>query len=261
MSESPIKTIMVALGLCLVCSIMVAGVAVKFKPMQVKNADLDLKKSILSAAGMYQEGIDIDEVFEDIEVILVDFETGEEMDHIDANEFNPEKAIKDPELSIRIPDSEDVGNLLRRPKYAKVYLVKNDEAELDKIILPITSKGLWSTMRGFLALKADTKTVAGFAYYSHGETPGLGGEVDNPKWKESWIGKKVFDEEWQPAIRVSKVSKEPGQSGYEHHIDALSGSTITSNGIDNSLQYWLGESGYGVYLASLRDNENIGEEI
>ena len=118
-------------------------------------------------------------------------------------------------------------------------------------MLPVNGYGLWSTLYGFLTLDTNTKTVKGLGFYSHAETPGLGGEVDNPKWKAQWNGKVVFDEDYQPNIRVEKSGNVKG----ENSVDALSGATITSRGVENLLHYWLGDHGYGPFLAQFRKGE------
>jgi Na+-transporting NADH:ubiquinone oxidoreductase subunit C len=120
------------------------------------------------------------------------------------------------------------------------------------IVLPIEGYGLWSTLYGFLAVEADTTTVRGITYYQHGETPGLGGEVDNPAWRAAWIGRKAFDQDFEPAIQVIK-----GQAGRPeqdpHHVDGLTGATITSRGVTNMMRFWLGPDGFGPYLARFRE--------
>ena len=72
-----------------------------------------------------------------------------------------------------------------------VYVAQNAAGDIDKVILPIRGYGLWSTLYGFIAVEADANTIAGLGFYEHGETPGLGGEVDNPRWKAFWPGKEV----------------------------------------------------------------------
>ena len=85
-----------------------------------------------------------------------------------------------------------------------MYLVRDNAGEIDTLILPIRGYGLWSTLWGFIALEEDYNTVVGLGFYSHAETPGLGGEVDNPKWKGQWPGKKVADNAGALKIEVTK---------------------------------------------------------
>ena len=102
-------------------------------------------------------------------------------------------AAKDPDTSIVIPKKQDLPKIKRRAKVAQVFEVYEGDT-LSKIVLPVHGKGLWGTMYGLLALEADANTVVGIGFYEHKETPGLGGEIENPKWKAQFEGKKVYDE-------------------------------------------------------------------
>lgn len=244
-SSETVKTVTVAGLLCIVCSVLVAGIVVTLRPQQAINAELDMKKNILQSAGLLKDGVSIDEAFSTIHPMVINMDTGEVASDVDVDSYDMTAANKDPEMSVKIPSGKDVGGLSTRPKYAKVYLQKDDSGVTQTVILPMWSKGLWSTMYGFIALNQD-QSIKGFGYYAHGETPGLGGEVDNPKWKAQWIGKKIFDNSNQVAF---KVAKGQGQGDYE--VDGLSGATITSNGVTNSMKYWFGDHGYGKVLEVL----------
>lgn len=133
-----------------------------------------------------------------------------------------------------------------------MYLVEKDGA-LETLILPVRGYGLWSTLYGFVAVKGDLNTVVGFGFYQHGETPGLGGEVDNPKWKALWSGKTLFDEQGQLAVEIIKGSVDPQSAKATHQVDGLAGATLTSKGVNNLLHFWLGENGFGPLLANLKE--------
>ncbi len=245
-SSETIKTVTVAGLLCLVCSILVSVIVVQLRPQQAKNADLDMKKNILMSAGMLKAGDDIDAVFATVETIIVDMKTGLKVD-VDPKTFDQVKAAKDPKQFVKIPGDKDVGGLGTRSKLAKVYLKRDGEGKIDTIILNVWGIGLWSTMYGFVALGPDLNTIKGFGYYAQGETPGLGGEVDNPKWKGQWVGKKIFNENGEVTF---KVAKSIGKGEYQ--VDGLSGATITANGVTNSMKYWFGEHGYGKLLSNVK---------
>jgi len=132
-----------------------------------------------------------------------------------------------------------------------------ENGQLKSVILPIRGYGLWSTLHGFIALESDLNTVVGLGFYQHAETPGLGGEVDNPKWKGLWPGKKLYNEAGEPVIHIVKGGVDPSSPNAEHQVDALAGATLTSNGVDRLLQFWLGEQGFGPYLAKLRAQEGV----
>lgn len=250
------KTIFVALAICIFCSIFVSTASVKLKGLQKENADLDIKKNLLLSAGILKDPKSSKEqilsAFEKFEAKVVDLETGEYVTDIDVATFDQVKNAKDPDKSITIVGSKDVAKIKRRSKLAKVYLVK-ENGQFTMVIIPVHGLGLWSTMYGFLALDKDTTTVKGFGFYQHGETPGLGGEVDNPNWKAKWVGKKVYDEKWAPIIKVVKGLVGPTTPNAESSVDGLAGATITSNGVTYLLKYWLGENGFGPYLAKFRN--------
>src|SRR5690606_33924929 len=124
--------------------------------------------------------------------------------------------------------------------------------ETSKIIIPVKGYGLWSTLYGFMALETDVNTVVGLVFYEHGETPGLGGEVDNPNWRAKWVGKEVYDENGNVAISVIKGTVDPGAPQAIHQVDGLSGATLTARGVHNMLHFWLGESGYKSFLANFK---------
>jgi Na+-transporting NADH:ubiquinone oxidoreductase subunit C len=256
MSDTAGRTITVAAVLCGVCSVLVAGAVVVLKPKQDFNKDIDFKKNVLMSAGLMKPGIDINETFNQVEPVVINLETGDLAEGIDPKKFSQDKADRDPAYIQDISKKDDVAGIKRRSKLQKVYLVKKD-GELDQIVLHVYGKGLWSTMKGFLSLDKDGVTVRGFNFYSHAETPGLGGEVDNPKWIAQWPGKKVFDADFKPAIDVLKSVVDPSNPNAQYQIDGLSGATLTSNGVEYTFKYWLSENGYGKYLANLREGRSL----
>jgi Na+-transporting NADH:ubiquinone oxidoreductase subunit C len=253
MSETPKRTLMVATVLCGVCSILVAGVYVTLKPKQDFNKEIDFKKNILKSAGLLTSGANVNEIFNQVESVVVDLATGKIAQGVDPKSFDQSKADKDPKIVEEL-GSKDIAGIKRRAKLQKVFLVKKDGA-IDQIVLHVYGKGLWSTMKGFLSLDKDGNTVRGFNYYSHGETPGLGGEIDNPKWLAQWPGKKVYDENFGPALDVIKGSVDLSAAGAEYQIDGLSGATLTSVGVENTFRFWLSESGYAKFLTNVRNGE------
>lgn len=264
------KTVAVALALCLVGAIVVSGSAVILRPLQEWNKSKDEKVNIVEVADLYQPGVDVETVFKNIEVRLVDLATGDYAEGMDAKSYDQWKAAKDPLLSEAIPANKDIASIKRKPKVAKVYLVKEGD-QLKTLILPVNGYGLWSTMFGFIALEADAETVVGMNLYDQAETPGLGGEVVNPKWKALWKGKKVYNftgkefhennlsekgqtiEIGEVALGLVKGFVDPGKAGSEYQVDALAGATLTSRGVSNLVQYWMGKEGYGIYLAKIRN--------
>lgn len=245
------KILLVALSLCLVCSVIVSTAAVLLKPAQEANKSLDKKRNILQAAGMLEPDVSIEEQFASVDTRVVDLRTGKFADDVDPERYDQRKAAKDPAQSLKLDSDQDVAKISRRENYAVIYLVEGDGGELDKIILPVHGYGLWSTLYGFVALEADANTVAGLGFYEHGETPGLGGEVDNPRWKALWPGKQVY-KEGTVKIGLVKGSVDPAGANADWEIDGLSGATLTARGVTNLVQFWLGEDGFEPFLENLR---------
>ena len=242
-----------AAAVCAVCGIVVAGSAVSLKDRQDANQRLDKQKKVLSVAGLLaaDEEVTPDEVqkrFSDnIQVKVVELKSGAIAKDVDAASFDQQKAAKDPATSAEAPDNK--AKVLRLPNNANVYLVMKAGA-VDKYVFPVEGKGLWSTLYGYLALEKDLNTIAGLTFYQHGETPGLGGEVDNPKWKGLWKGRKAF-KDGKVNVRVIKGAAGPVASA-PYEVDGLSGATLTSNGVTYLLQFWLGEHGFGPYLKQVK---------
>ena len=244
----------VALALCVVCSIVVSAAAVVLKPAQEVNKTRDLKRNILMAAGLYDAGLTIEEQFQRVDSRVVDISTGEYATDIDPEGFDQRAAAKDPATSVALDSDADIANIIRQSRYAMVYLVNDEAGDLSKVILPVHGYGLWSTLYGFVALESDGNTIAGLGFYEHKETPGLGGEVDNPRWKDLWKGKQVY-RDGAVAISVVKGSVDQDSDAANWQVDGLSGATLTSRGVSNLVQYWLGEDGFEPYLRNLREGD------
>ncbi len=255
-NESTTKIFTVAFSLCLVCSLLVSAAAVGLKPIQEKNKSLERKENILKAAGVYKKGVPVDELYKQIESKVVDLATGEYVD-MDAVAFDQRKAAKDPASSVAVASDADKAGIGRRSKYANVYLLKEDGA-LKRVVLPLHGKGLWSTMYGFIALAPDFNTVKNFGFYEHAETPGLGGEVDNPAWKVLWVDKKVYDDAGEPVIDVVKGNVSSDDPKAQYKVDGLAGATLTGRGVANLVRYWLSLDGFAPYLKRLAEGGQNG---
>ena len=252
------KTLVVALALCIVCSVIVSAAVVILKPIQEVNKTLDRKRNILAAAGMLQKNAtaeDINQQFSDINTRVVDLNTGRFADNaVDLARYDPLKAAKDPDLSEALTTKQDLAKISRREQYAVVYLVQNPQGNIEKLILPIRGYGLWSTLYGFIALESDGNTIAGLGFYEHGETPGLGGEIDNPRWKAFWPGKQVY-RDGEVEIGLVKGTVDVAAVDAPWEVDGLAGATLTSKGVTNLVHFWLGKNGFEPFLNNLRAGE------
>jgi len=240
--------------ICIVCALFVATAEVSLRPLKELNIQIDRQKNILGVAGLIKAGEKVDtekirELFQNsIRPKIIDLSTGEENTTLDPETFNQRAAAKDPARSRSA--APNPSKVLRVPNQALIYEVLSG-GKVESIIIPIEGYGLWSVLYGYLALAPDTRTILGITYYDQKETAGLGGEVDNPNWKAKWVGRKAFDERGRVKIAVRKgPAGPPDEDPYQ--VDGLSGATITSRGVTNMLHFWLGEGGFGPYLARLR---------
>lgn len=255
MQREVVYTFVFAALVCAVCGVLVSSAAVALKPLQDANVEMERQRNVLLAAGLLESGEkvgkeELDARFENIRAVMIDLATGEEVPDGDPASYFRAKVLADPALSRSVPANR--AGVPRTALQIPIYEVLSESGELEMVVLPVEGKGLWSTLIGYLALSADTRTVRGLTFYSHKETPGLGGEVDNPRWKALWPGRLAFDADWNPALEVIKGTAGSPQED-PHRVDGLSGATITSRGVTNLLRFWLGENGFDPYLRNLRE--------
>lgn len=255
--ENALKPFYSVLVLAFVCSALVAGAAVGLRPLQEANQDLDRKKNILYAAELFEEGKTIEEMFAPIETKIVELASGRFVpeETIDPDAYQQIKAALSEENGRKLTEEEDIAKLHHVEKYSFVYLVKEDDS-IKQIILPVRGKGLWSTMYAYVALDSDLTTIRGVSFYEHGETPGLGGEIENRRWQKQWQGKQIYDDSGQVALQFVK-DKADEEAAASHQIDGLSGATLTTNGVENLMEFWFGDHGFKPFFDQLKkENAN-----
>jgi len=189
--------------------------ASSLKDIQDMNVENDSKKNILSSLGYRAEenspwsSTDITKIYQSNIVSFV-LDVDGNRTEIDPKSINPEI---------------DIENF-------PIYVDKRD-GSINGYAIPISGKGLWSTLYGYFAIEPDGVTAKGITFYAHKETPGLGGEVDKPWFQKNFIGKKFIDENGKlVGIKVVKGKADP-ESPYE--VDGISGATITSKGLESFL--------------------------
>ena len=213
--------------LCVVVSSVLAVLATVLKPTQQAAAEFDRQKNVMMAAGMIERGDPrprevLEKLYTDqVSSVVIDTVTGEEVagkGPADLAKLNADAAAEDAKLKTR---------------FRLLEIAKDKDGLLDSIILPVSGKGLWRTLYGYLALESDKNRVRGIQFYKHGETPGLGGEVENPKWTAAWKGKCIRDDNGKIVSVTVKKGKVDESIAREkrHYVDGLAGATITSNGV------------------------------
>jgi len=258
MNDSIAKTLAVAFSICLICSLVVSVAAVSLRDMQNENKVNDKKIKILQAARIYDSNLDVKEQFNQLEVMYLDFNKGEVLknDVLESfllehkNDYDQLGATRKEEYSTKLNTSEDIAIIKSRENVGKFFLLRNEDQTIDKVILPIRGYGLWGTLFGYISIEEDFNTIAGLEFYDHKETPGLGAEVDNPKWKSQWPGKKIFIDN-DVSIEVIKGKVDPDDVNIAYKVDGLSGATLTSRGVTNMIKFWFSDSGYAKLFSEL----------
>ena len=254
--ESFFRPFYTVLVLAFVCSFLVSLASVGLRPRQEANRTQERKKNILLAADLFQTEKNIDQVFSTIQPRIIELASGKFIpeDEISVQEFDQLASTNDQKRSQLLPKEKDPAGLRRLEKYSLVYLVKKGN-QISKVILPVRGKGLWSTMYGYVALNGDLQTICGIAFYEHGETPGLGGEIENPAWLAAWKGKKLFDKQGKVALKVAKGRSKATGEAASHEVDGLSGATLTGDGVERLFHFWFDRQGFKPFLDRLQQEE------
>lgn len=211
--------------------------ATSLKPLQEINIEIDMKKNILGALGLKPE-FSIKWTIEEVQSIYKKNIVGLVLDK------NGEKTNKNPKEI----DAE------KNMDFFPIYLHQVGQ-EIKGYVIPISGKGLWSTLYGYFAIEPDCETVKGITFYKHAETPGLGGEVEKPWFQENFKGKRFLDKNKNlVGIQVLKGSVDESSKEAYRQVDGISGATITSKGLEKFLKEDLAK--YEPYFKTIR--ETIG---
>ena len=206
--------------LVVVVAFLLAFVYAALKPQQDINVALDKKKQILAslnirnlsdteAAAKYTEVVECDEIIDTNATIINKGEKGGEKAGFKLNSAD----LKDGKLA--------------------VYVCNVDGEK--KYVIPVYGMGLWGSIWGYIALDADKNTIFG-AYFDHqGETAGLGAEIkDSKAWQDRFKGKKIFSADGEAVVIAVKKSSDVKNPASE--VDAVTGATLTSDGVSLMLQ-------------------------
>lgn len=250
-NDSLVKTLVIAFLVVFTASVLVSVTAVSLRPFHLANLEKErqLKFSAMVAALPGMENIMSGAGVDKMEIRIVDLATGAFSPEIDPANYVQRDAATDPARSTQIPDSLDVARLKQRADFAQIFILRKNGA-LELVVLPVRGLGYQSMLYAYLALRADGTTIAGLTFYEQGETPGIGTRVEEPDWLALWPGKQIADVDGTIKITVVR-----GQASNEFEVDGISGATRTGNGVSNMLQFWLGDFGFGPFLARLRAGE------
>ena len=246
-NDSRPKTLLVALLVALVCATAVSVTAVLLKPVREANLGRERQARLVQMVADVPGLADIlrGTGANTLETVVIDLDAGTIAPGIDPASFDARAAAADPETSIALSREEDIAGIGRRPNLAPVHFVRDDNT-LVLIILPVYGSGYQSTIRAYLALEGDRNTVAALNIYEQGETPGLGSRITDPAWQALWPGHLIADEDGTIRITVAR-----GAATDPFEVDAIAGATRSTTGVTNMLRFWLGERGFGPFLARL----------
>jgi len=211
------------LSLTIVCSFLLSLASEGFKDKKNKNVEIDKKKNILSSIGVDINAFnisDIDNYFSNnIDTLIINLK-GEPVENISVNALS----------EIENKSTGEVKYYYNNKEYLPVYEDKKKSA----LIIPISGKGLWSSLFGYFAI--DTKnysTVKGITFYAHGETPGLGAEISKKWFQKNFLGKEIYTSD--DILKSIIVARGKAQPNNKYEVDGISGATITSNGVTQLL--------------------------
>ena len=249
--DSALNIAFIGIGLCLLCSAIISLIAIQLRSVQNENVVKDMQKKIVSSAGLQLEYGSVENAMMNIKTIVVDLDQGKIVD-INPNSYELSKELREEGKYKFLSAENDIASIKKREKYSKVFIEYKDD-KINTLILPVRGYGLWGILYGYLAIKSDFNTVAGLEFYEHKETPGLGAEIDNPKWKALWQGKKIYQENGEVSLKVIKGNVLASSDNVNYEVDGLSGATLTCNGVTNLIAYWMGSDGFLNFINNLRE--------
>ncbi len=226
--QGNLYTFLYASAMVIVVAAILAFVSESLNPIQSKNVEIAKKIDLLKSVGIESNPNTAEKLYDDrignnTKVINM---SGEE---VEGKAFDI-----------------DLTKENRKPAEERIYPLYNCKMDdgSEKLIIPLRGVGLWGPIWGYISLNEDKKTIYGATFDHKGETPGLGAEIAQDFFENEFKGKTIFDE--SGTFTSIKVLKGGLAAGNEHAVDAITGGTITSNGVQNMLQEGL--EGYKEYL-------------
>ena len=227
-----IKSIQFVMIVSFVSSLLLAFVAMSLKPSIDKNIILDKKQSILKSIDIdvsNLSSIQLDDMYSShIQEMVIDK---------DGNLINNVKLSDIVWIENKSNGSTNYIFKSDGNTYTNDFLPIYKTSNPNGYIIPISGKGLWSTMKGYFAIGEDKNSTLGIVFYEHGETPGLGAEVDKLWFQKQFkinMGKKIFNSENElVSIYINKKKQTNKKS---HEVDGITGATVTSDGVTKFLK-------------------------
>jgi Na+-transporting NADH:ubiquinone oxidoreductase subunit C len=256
--ESSLRALVVVMLVVGVCSLLVSMAVVLLRPLQQDNQALEQARNVVQLIGSPAQVLNggdeqLLKVYRALDARVVDLDSGRFQPGSNARDVEFESVASHPSQNTPIPVSEDTARLGFRANRVTIYLVWNQGA-LDRVIVPVHGMGMWSELRGFVALGPDLNTIADVSIYQQAETPGVGDQITQAEWLAKWRGRKIYDDEGVPQFAVASSKVEPGSATALHNVDAISGATVTTDAVTALVRFWFGPWGYQSLLENLREH-------
>jgi len=214
------------------------------RPTQQKSIELDTKKQILSAVTSIDEGIDVLDYYKKTVKSIVVNMNGEV---VEKNEKGEQIIAEKVDIAQNYKKKDPKDKLF--PVF--IFHSEGNENDVKAYIFPVYGAGLWGPIWGFVALETDLNTLKGIALDHESETPGLGARITTDEVKNRFKGKSIFDDNGQlVSVELLKGENNPQESLDKHHIDGMSGATLTGKGVNQMLKNYLGY--YQPYVDKLK---------
>lgn len=229
-------TFLFAVIICVISGVLLSAVSEGLRPQRELNEELEIKRNILKAVALKDpispkmKGEDILKVYESkIEELVIDAQG-----NVVAGRTPGQLTAKD-------------------ENFYPLYIYKED-GQVMAYAFPVFGQGLWSVLYGYLAVEADATTIRGITFYKHGETPGLGGEIEKEWFQNNFKGKKIYSVQEHQATPIVVVKGKAADffkgEALEHRVDGITAATLTGSGVTGLLDRWIRV--YDVYLSRVR---------
>ncbi|WP_101960122.1 NADH:ubiquinone reductase (Na(+)-transporting) subunit C [Vibrio harveyi] len=216
-----------------------------------KLTQLDQRLTLAESAGLMDKRMPMKKLMEQyVSVEAVDLDSGEYRDASMSVDESFSAFPIDPSNVVKLSSRDDLAGIKMRENRLPVYLIKDDNGQVSRIVLPIRGEGKFGLIYGYLALYSDNYHIASLSFYKHGESAGLGAEItDNANWTKQFKDKPLFDH-GHPSIRIVQEGRNT-QDAYS--VDGISGATYTSQGVEHAINFWTGDLGFGEFLRQYRN--------
>ncbi len=229
-------TFIFAIIVCVVCGVLLSSIAEGFRTRQELNVELDVKKNILKAVRLKTP---VSAKANPAEILKI-------------YDSKIEEAVINAKGEI-VPGKKPSDIKSEKDGLYPLYIYRED-GKADAFAFPILGQGLWSALYGYLALEADVTTIRGITFYKHGETPGLGAEIEKDWFQDNFKGKTVWslkEKKLTPTIVVKGKAEEIFKDEeLKSRVDGITAATLTGNGVTDMMAKWLNI--YEAYFHKLR---------